>query len=262
MLINRRNALMAGGGWTNPYVTDGLVAMWDGEWNAGPGVHDNTIKDWVDLSGNGKSFHADAPIWSDNYCTCDGTFASSFHCATAAESQWFFDLLATGVYTIEFLYEKHEHHGNNSYFTCGFNNTFTPGFYTRYAAFSQNNAGIYLWTKGGTNTSFMLYSTGYLNAKLYDISCAGDSCMLSLYGEGKKTSTTLPWQTTINIDTSGGKGDMFRYAFFCRGDGYDVAMSLGGRLYRLAIYSKALTAAEISANNAVDKARFNLPDAT
>ena len=24
--------------WTNPYVTDGLVAMWDGEWNAGGGV--------------------------------------------------------------------------------------------------------------------------------------------------------------------------------------------------------------------------------
>ena len=25
--------------WQNPYITDGLVAMWDGEWNAGGGIH-------------------------------------------------------------------------------------------------------------------------------------------------------------------------------------------------------------------------------
>lgn len=51
-----------------PYVTKGLAAMWDGKWNAGVGVHDNMITDWVDLSGNNRSFHADAPIWSDTFC--------------------------------------------------------------------------------------------------------------------------------------------------------------------------------------------------
>ena len=38
--------------WTNPYVTDGLVAMWDGEWNAGGGVHDASATTWKDLAGN------------------------------------------------------------------------------------------------------------------------------------------------------------------------------------------------------------------
>lgn len=248
-----------GGGWQNPYVTDGLVAMWDGVWNAGPGVHDSTITDWVDLTGNGKSFHADAPIWSDNHCTCDGTFASCFHCATAAESQWFFDLLATGVYTIEFLFERREAHGNGTYFTCGFNNTYTPGFYTRYNGATTTNAGFYLWLKGGNRGEIFLNGTNYLNAKLYDISCSGDSCQLFLNGEGKKSNVILPLQTAINIDTSGGKGNLFRYAFFCRGDGYSVADSLGGRLYRLAIYSKSLTTDEVDHNCATDKARFNLP---
>lgn len=248
-----------GGGWQNPYVTDGLVAMWDGEWNAGGGVHDSTITDWVDLTGNGKSFHADAPIWSDNHCTCDGTFASCFHCATAAESQWFFDLLATGVYTIEFLYEKYEHHGNNSYFTCGFNNTYTPGFYTRYYGATKTNSGFYLWLKGGVSGQLLLDGTNYLNTKLYDISCSGNSCQLFLNGNGKKSNVILPLQTAINIDTSGGKGDLFRYAFFCRGDGYTVNYSRGSRLYRLAIYSKSLTADEVDHNCAIDKARFNLP---
>ena len=25
--------------WINPYITDGLIAMWDGEWNAGGGLY-------------------------------------------------------------------------------------------------------------------------------------------------------------------------------------------------------------------------------
>ena len=47
-------------GWKNPYITDGLVAMWDGEWNVGPGKHDSTSTEWIDLIG-GKTFS-----WSDN----------------------------------------------------------------------------------------------------------------------------------------------------------------------------------------------------
>ena len=32
------------------YVQNGLIAMWDGEWNAGLGVHDPNATTWVDLS--------------------------------------------------------------------------------------------------------------------------------------------------------------------------------------------------------------------
>ena len=41
-----------GGGWQNPYVTDGLVAMWDGEWNAGGGVHDDAPSEIADIVGS------------------------------------------------------------------------------------------------------------------------------------------------------------------------------------------------------------------
>jgi hypothetical protein len=33
----------------NPYVTNGLIAMWDGIWNVGMGRHDSTSTNWVDL---------------------------------------------------------------------------------------------------------------------------------------------------------------------------------------------------------------------
>ena len=261
MMIAARNAfLMSGGGptpWVNPYITDGLVAMWDGEWNAGGGVHDNTVTNWWDASGNQHSFCAETPIWGDNYSASDGTFASCFHCATAADSQWFWDLLATGLYTIEFAYEKYESHGNGIYFTCGYDNTYTPGLLTRYAAINANNTGTYVWKKGGANSEIMI-SGNYLAAKLFQMSCNGSSCTLSLHGSGTSASADLAWDTAINIDTSGGKGNMFRYAFGCRGDGYNPGLSQGCRLYRLAIYSRALTAAEVAANYAIDAARFGL----
>ena len=38
--------------WSNPYVTDGLIAMWDGEWNVGPGKHSSTTSTWKDLIGS------------------------------------------------------------------------------------------------------------------------------------------------------------------------------------------------------------------
>lgn len=37
----------------NPYITKGLVAMWDGEWNAGWGLHDDNAAVWKDLARNG-----------------------------------------------------------------------------------------------------------------------------------------------------------------------------------------------------------------
>ena len=41
----------------NPYVTSGLVAMWDGEWNVAVGVHDPNSTVWKDLSGNRNHFY-------------------------------------------------------------------------------------------------------------------------------------------------------------------------------------------------------------
>lgn len=70
MLIAARNAILAGGGgWKNPYVTDGLIAMWDGEWNAGPGKHDASATVWKDLAGS-------YDVYTDE-ADCNGTFTAN-----------------------------------------------------------------------------------------------------------------------------------------------------------------------------------------
>lgn len=45
------NAEFAEGGLENPYITDGLIAHWDGIWNAGIGLHDSNAAVWKDLAG-------------------------------------------------------------------------------------------------------------------------------------------------------------------------------------------------------------------
>ena len=46
----------AGAKWVNPYITDGLIAMWDGEWNAGGGKHDESATTCVDIVGGVHTF--------------------------------------------------------------------------------------------------------------------------------------------------------------------------------------------------------------
>ena len=42
MMLGARTAAWAKYGYAaKDYVQDGLVAMWDGEWNAGAGIHDD-----------------------------------------------------------------------------------------------------------------------------------------------------------------------------------------------------------------------------
>ena len=61
-----------GGGWQNPYVTDGLVAMWDGEWNAGGGVHDAAATTWVDIVSGFTLSRKGSPVIADKGVEFDG----------------------------------------------------------------------------------------------------------------------------------------------------------------------------------------------
>ncbi len=56
----------------NPYVTKGLVAMWDGEWNAGLGKHDAKASKWKDVVGKSDCDPVGAPKFSANSVELDG----------------------------------------------------------------------------------------------------------------------------------------------------------------------------------------------
>ena len=56
----------------NPYVTKGLVAMWDGEWNAGFGKHDAKASKWKDIVGTSDCDPVGTPKFSGNSVELDG----------------------------------------------------------------------------------------------------------------------------------------------------------------------------------------------
>ena len=64
----RVNYVQGEEGMPNPYVTEGLLAMWDGEWNVSVGVHSDTATVWKDISGNGN----DCELTDGNYEWWDG----------------------------------------------------------------------------------------------------------------------------------------------------------------------------------------------
>ena len=89
-----------------PYVTCGLIAMWDGEWNVAPGVHDNYTETWKNLVPS--SGFSDAEIekesdytriapFDDNACRLDGTFFWKFTAPDDFETLFLGDLTLTIV---------------------------------------------------------------------------------------------------------------------------------------------------------------------
>ena len=73
--IGGRNTILYGDSlsYNNPYITDGLIAMWDGEWNSGFGVHDDNSSIWKDLSFNGYDLTVNGGSFGDNYFDATGT---------------------------------------------------------------------------------------------------------------------------------------------------------------------------------------------
>lgn len=56
LMLDGRLVWKEGGAWTNPYITDGLLGMWDAEWNEAGGVHNPELMQLNDLTGNLGSF--------------------------------------------------------------------------------------------------------------------------------------------------------------------------------------------------------------
>ena len=243
----RTAAWAKSGGWVNPYVTDGLVAMWDGEWNAGGGVHDPNATVWKDLSGKGK----DADFidqqqyvkWNQN-CLSVNTYSEN-------SSILMREVLTSDVKNFEICCSIQDFNLYSRFFVSGsdsggrnlqFINNSGGGGISGVLAVQINsnnqqlNSELYLPQKG------VPFSAGFGFNSVSDFVFFVNSSISSstLYN----TWNTLPVWNNEDIVLSQ-RGDMSRAS--------DV-------LYHcIRFYDHKLTDAERIANYAVDKARFGLP---
>ena len=234
--------------WANPYVTSGLIGMWDGEWNAGGGVHDANVTTWVDLSGNGL----------DMISKGEPNFGSNYMTSTKVENLWYTDVtdlmdgvLANGAFSFEACVEY-----------ANANNT-RPKFLT----FGGGAIGQGIWLLGSNNQSTRIgaeinvqnngnsaqYGTrqllgvagGYSNGATYGMRYADFVTEPIVRDNGSITSLPIPY-----VSKRFAIG--FRYSYAADGPMID-----GTKIYNARVYNRALTAAEVASNYAIDKARFN-----
>ena len=238
MLIYMRNAMMAGGKLSaKSYVQDGLVAMWDGIENAGWGTHDPNATTWKDVVhgaeiplASGMSF-GDMELVFDNRSTTADT-------STALDNS-IFSAVST-EFTVEFVEKV-----TKSYSGFGASSNMYLGYYS-YHQMDRNRT-----LTCNDNTTYKQYA-GVPYGTPYNCSIVRNiaaNTMVVMENGSILTATSLGGRVcslqNILTMTNGWNGNVSSY-----------------NTNNIRIYSRALTADEIAANYAVDKARFNLPDAT
>lgn len=227
-----------GSWWTNPYATDGLVAMWDGEWNAGGGEHKTTLP-WVDCVNGWEMAivqNSSSPSFSATVDTMCLRLAGAYASNATAFSSTLKALCASNPLTIEIGY------------TMPTDKLGTRG-YICYNIW--NNLGYDLYIDpplGGLertshNGDFKEMATLRTRAFVFD----GTTKTAYLNGTqwasatvGAASGSIGASESLLGLDNSGSD-----FGFY-------------GDVYFIRIYSRALTAAEIAANYAIDAQRFGL----
>lgn len=227
------------------YVQDGLIAMWDGRENAGWGVHDAEATTWKDLVGGYDGVQRTTTGWSWSNDAYVGTLANGHGFAVPTT---FTSVLKNNIahHTVEFV--------------------FKPANTNRKALFSQYS---------GTGTGFEFYSNNTFRAYYggmpdKQISAWDATLPCKTISLTYSNPNDLVSDTSLNMYVNGKIGNTLTYliqptqikdsnAFILGGENSRNNMSIQGELHCVRVYLRALTAEEIAANHAVDKARFNLP---
>ena len=218
------------------YVQNGLIAMWDGIENAGWGVHDAAATTWKDLVGSRNLTLANAAFSSTSlyresssagYMAYDagGRFSCPSGYTVEICSQLMFDGLAI-IVNVMFNFD-------------GVNQNTCFKARMRASGYGQYGVGPLLstyktysppWPRNGINGTITYMSS--LDSFYNAIQMEEDSSLTFPAGNAYSSGVAL--------------GNNSVYAVY-------------GNIYSARIYSRALTVAEIAANYAIDKVRFNLP---
>ena len=230
-----------------PYVTDGLEAFWDGEWNIGSGMHDDTTTTWVDLSGHKRHMYAPAPLWGENYAYCDGTTMRQIFRQTAQESEWFAELLMSGRYTVE-ITQGMSQTRSDQYLIC---DRIENNWSMRAAVVNANNSGFKISMNGSMNRLLCTVAgVNYLVKRCHQLAAEVST------GLGGVNGTYKTYETDFVASGSYVHGGL---AIGARGDLYSTPYYSNGLcVYRVSIYNRGLSQEELEFNLATDVERFGI----
>ena len=245
MIAAHHSLLRAGGVSSLDYVQDGLYYQLDGIENAGRGIHSATATTWTDLTGNGRdgSF-INGKTWLDNAVYLAGKSSTDIGKIVGLPSG--------SSFTFEFVHRVDDRDQySRAWDTEGYFGGSQPKrfFCLLGDAYDANNISCSIGSNNATNytlipvtntaRSFSVVPTPYSSGYSAKISVNGT------YVQTVNPAHVYSPQTTTYMDVANRSSNPNR--------GCDIAV------FAIRVYSRVLTAAEISANYAIDKARFNLP---
>jgi hypothetical protein len=227
MLINFRNAMMAGKRTptAKDYVQSGLVAMWDGIENAGRGTHVASAQSWANLIPDGVA------ATTTNTVSFGNAWIEPFNAANILQ----LSAALEGTKQIEIV-----------------------------ATIPQTDSGFAYFFNNGNTVKKRYFYLVRGRVVLFDVQ--------STSANSFNVSETAPVSISINYDDFSVLQNGQAVTGFLTYNDYftsNNSLNIGGRritsnpypgkIYSIRAYNRALTADEIAANYAIDKARFNLP---
>ena len=227
------------------YVQDGLYYQLDGIENAGRGVHSATATTWTDLTGNGRDatfINPSGKTWLDNAVYLYGKTSDGMAKIRGLPSMTAFTFeIVYRVDSYEFagrLWDSEAYQGGDEgkrFFAMG------NGTSDETTINISNNGNLQF------PIPFVSASARTLSVMPTAYSTTVATCVYfnGAFLETKNPPTIRTPRTMTYIDVANRSNNPNR--------GSDMAV------FAIRCYNRVLTAAEIAANYAIDKARFNLP---
>ena len=217
--------------WRNPYITDGLLAMWDGEWNVGGGVHDPSATVWKDLVGTRDATLSGTYSWGSNYWYVHSVYGRGL-------ATWDGTNLPTSQ-TIEIAL-----HTDNY---VGYGRMMAEAHGIPSPCYDiQGTVNVVRMYGYGIDAGATIQGLNVLDSHSYSIAHPSGG-PLTWYVDGSDV-----WTRATGNDSLGATN-----GYFANNSSY--SRGIDSKYHCIRIYSRALTADEIAANYAIDKARFDLP---
>ena len=225
----------------NLYVKDGLVAWWDGIWNAGMGVHSSNTTTWKDLIGG---YHATQRVAASGWqwgTDCYIGTSGNGHGFTVPTS--FSTVMTTNYknHTIELVYKPN-----------------TSDRRTIFGQYNGNTNATNIEYSPHLSGDFRVYYGGNPDINVSAWKTLGSKrlhCATICNGTNSKVYINGTLKTTSSLPAASAMGSQ---SFVLGGELNRTAMSIVGQLAVVRVYSRALTESELASNRALDIQRFSL----
>lgn len=211
------------------YSTDGLVNMWDGLENAGPGVHDLDATVWKDLAGDLDFTLTANGSWRDNCFVVNGSSAAAARKTCRYR-------------TIEVVFERTKRQNTfDTIFYSGHQDRMVVGYQDNQIFFSTRQSDYGCALTNATVTELDHFAATYNG---YAADAPGH--VTGLYRDGA-AAEALAGNNPDNMSLNA--------VYACLGTRGNGNTGFA-KIYAIRLYDRELTADEIARHYAIDRARF------